>query len=81
METLDSVVPGAANLLLREAVQQAQGSEVQTVTSVLPLVLGTLGALITGTTLLGQIERALNRDHTGSSGTGPRSRSTGTRRC
>ena len=63
VETLDSVVPGAANLLLKDAVQQAQQTGVETASSLLPLVLGTLGALITGTTLLAQIERALNREY------------------
>lgn len=62
VETLNSVVPGATNLLLKEAVAQARsGGQVETATSWLPIVLGTLGALVTGTTLLGQIERALNR--------------------
>jgi YihY family inner membrane protein len=63
VDTLDSVVPGAANLLLREAVEQARSTPVQTATAWLPLVLGTLGALVTGTTLLGQIERATNRTY------------------
>jgi YihY family inner membrane protein len=61
VETLNSVVPGATNLLLKEAVAQARSGPVETATSWLPIVLGTLGALVTGTTLLGQFERALNR--------------------
>jgi YihY family inner membrane protein len=63
VDTLNSVVPGAANLLLKEAVEQARTTQVETATSWLPLILGTLGAIITGTTLLGQIERAMNRTY------------------
>ena len=63
VDTLNSVVPGATNLLLKEAVEQARTTQVETATSWLPLVLGTLGAIITGTTLLGQIERAMNRTY------------------
>jgi YihY family inner membrane protein len=63
VDTLNSVVPGATNLLLREAVEQARSTQVETATSWIPLVLGTLGAVVTGTTLLGQLERALNRTY------------------
>src|SRR5919197_1479841 len=56
---LQSVVPGPAGRIITDAVQQAHqaGSSGQWVA----IVVGTVGALITGTTLLGQIERALNR--------------------
>lgn len=59
VRTLESVVPGATGLLLSDAVRQAH--EAGTTDRWVALILGTLGALITGTTLLGQVERALNR--------------------
>jgi len=59
VRTLEDVVPGATGLVLSDAVRQAHqaGSSHKW----LPLALGTLGAVITGTTLMGQIERATNR--------------------
>jgi YihY family inner membrane protein len=56
---LQTIVPGPAGQVLTEAVRQAHqaGSSGQGVA----IVVGTVGALITGTTLMGQIERALNR--------------------
>lgn len=59
VKTLGSVVPGAAGLLLSDAVRQAH--EAGATQRWLALTLGTIGALVTGMTLLGQIERALNR--------------------
>jgi YihY family inner membrane protein len=59
VKTLRQVVPGPAGRVLTDAVQQAHkaGSSHR----YLALVIGLAGALITGTTLMGQIERALNR--------------------
>jgi uncharacterized BrkB/YihY/UPF0761 family membrane protein len=59
VRTLETVVPGATGLLLSDAVRQAH--EAGATDRWVALVLGTLGALITGMTLLGQVERALNR--------------------
>ncbi len=58
VKTLQKIVPGPAGTILTDAVQQAhkEGSSLS-----LALIIGLAGALITGTTLLGQIERALNR--------------------
>ncbi len=59
VKTLRQVVPGPAGRVLTDAVQQAHkaGSSHR----YLALIVGLAGALITGTTLMGQIERALNR--------------------
>lgn len=59
VSVLQSVVPGPAGRVLTMAVEQAHeaGSSGQWIA----IVLGTVGALVTGTTLMGQIERALNR--------------------
>jgi YihY family inner membrane protein len=59
VRTLRQVVPGPAGRVLTDAVQQAHkaGSSHRS----LALIVGLVGALITGTTLMGQIERALNR--------------------
>jgi YihY family inner membrane protein len=59
VKTLRQIVPGPAGAILTDAVQQAHkaGSSHRS----LALILGLAGALITGTTLMGQIERALNR--------------------
>lgn len=56
---LHTVVPGPAGSVLTDAVQQAHkaGSSHR----YLALTVGLTGALITGTTLMGQIERGLNR--------------------
>jgi YihY family inner membrane protein len=59
VKVLQTIVPGPAGRVLTDAVQQAHqaGSSSQWIA----IVFGTVGALITGTTLMGQIERALNR--------------------
>ena len=59
VSVLRSIVPGPAGRVITAAVQQAHeaGSSGQWVA----IVVGTVGALVTGTTLMGQIERALNR--------------------
>jgi YihY family inner membrane protein len=56
---LQTIVPGPAGRILTEAVAHAHraGSSGQWVA----IVFGTVGGLITATTLMGQIERALNR--------------------
>lgn len=53
------VFPGPAGVVLTDAVKQAHEAGAQHRS--LALTLGTIGAIITGTTLLGQIERAMNR--------------------
>jgi YihY family inner membrane protein len=59
VKAIQSAVPGPASRVLTDAVTQAYRAGADS--RWLPLVLGTLGALITGATLLGQIERGLNR--------------------
>jgi YihY family inner membrane protein len=54
-----AAVPGPASRVLTDAVTQA--AHTGTSDQWLPIVLGSLGALITSATLLGQLERALNR--------------------
>ena len=56
---LKDVFPGPAGTVLTDAVHQAHQAGAQNRS--LALTLGVLGALITGTTLLGQIERSMNR--------------------
>jgi YihY family inner membrane protein len=56
---LKDLFPGPAGAVLTDAVKQAHEAGAQNRS--LALTLGVLGALITGTTLLGQIERAMNR--------------------
>lgn len=56
---LQSVFPGPSGVVLTDAVEQAHEAGAQNRS--LALTLGTLGAVITGTILLGQIERAMNR--------------------
>lgn len=56
---LKDVFPGPAGNVLTDAVQQAHEAGTQHRT--LALTLGTIGAIVAGTTLLGQIERAMNR--------------------
>jgi YihY family inner membrane protein len=56
---LHDVFPGPAGVVLTDAVEQAHEAGAQHRS--LALTLGLIGALITGTTLLGQIERAMNR--------------------
>ena len=59
VRTMQTVVPGPASSALTDAVKQANkaGSSHR----YLALTLGLAGASVTGTTLMGQIERALNR--------------------
>jgi YihY family inner membrane protein len=56
---LRDIFPGPAGVVLTDAVKQAHEAGAQNRS--LALTLGVIGALITGTTLLGQIERAMNR--------------------
>jgi YihY family inner membrane protein len=59
VQVLESLSPGPSGRVLTDAVRQAHqaGSDGQWVA----IAVGTIGALITGTTLMGQVERALNR--------------------
>jgi YihY family inner membrane protein len=59
VRTLRQIVPGPAGKILTEAVHQAHraGASHRSVA----LIVGLAGALVTGTTLMGQVERALNR--------------------
>jgi YihY family inner membrane protein len=59
VNTLQTVFPGPSGTILTDAVQQAHkaGSSHQ----YLALSVGLIAALITGTTFMGQIERAMNR--------------------
>ncbi len=59
VSSIKSAVPGPAGDLLTNAV--AQASEVGKSKRYLGLVIGLIGTLVTGTTVLGQIERGLNR--------------------
>ena len=59
VRTIRSAVPGPASRVLTDAVIQAYTTGASS--RWLPLVLGTVGALITGSTLFGQFERGLNR--------------------
>lgn len=56
---LQDVFPGPAGTVLTDAVKQAHQAGAHNRS--LALTLGLVGAIITGTTLLGQIERAMNR--------------------
>jgi YihY family inner membrane protein len=56
---IDSAVPGPADRLLTDAVEQAR--EVGADKRFLPLLLGLVGTLVTGMTAMGQIERGFNR--------------------
>jgi YihY family inner membrane protein len=59
VRSIRSIVPGPVGQVLTDAVAQAHraGTSGQWIA----IVAGTVGALVTGTTLFGQIERALNR--------------------
>jgi Predicted membrane protein len=59
VKTLQTVIPGPAGTTLTDAVKQAH--EAGSPHRFLALSVGLVGALITGATLMGQIERALNR--------------------
>jgi YihY family inner membrane protein len=56
---IQSAVPGPAGEILTDAVAQARKVGVQH--RYLPLLLGLVGTLVTGTTAMGQIERGFNR--------------------
>ena len=56
---IESAIPGPAGEVLTDAVAQAR--EVGADRRYLPLLLGLVGTLITGTTAMGQIERGFNR--------------------
>jgi YihY family inner membrane protein len=56
---LQDIFPGPAGNVLTDAVQQAHEAGAQHRS--LALMLGVIGALITGTTLLGQVEKSMNR--------------------
>jgi YihY family inner membrane protein len=59
VSVLRSIAPGPAGQVLTQAVEQAHqnGGSGQWIA----ILVGTLGALVTGTTLMGQVERAMNR--------------------
>lgn len=59
VDTIRSVVPGTAGRVLTEAVDQARRAGVQA--QYWGLALGLVGAIVTGATLMGQMERGLNR--------------------
>ncbi len=59
VRAIRSAVPGPAHLVLTDAVSQAYANGASS--RWLPVVLGTVGALISGSTLFGQLERGLNR--------------------
>jgi len=59
VRTIHSVIPGAGGRLLTDAVTQAHRAGASH--RYLGLLFGVLGALITGATLMGQLERGLNR--------------------
>jgi YihY family inner membrane protein len=56
---IEDIAPGPSGRVLTNAVHQAQENGSRG--AVLALVLGTVGTLVTATTSMGQIERALNR--------------------
>jgi YihY family inner membrane protein len=56
---VEGAMPGPAGQLLTDAIQQAQGAGAGR--KYLALVLGGVGALVTATTAMGQLERGLNR--------------------
>lgn len=59
VDTIEKAMPGLAGEFLTDAVRQAR--EVGTQNRYLPLTLGLLGSLVTATTAMGQMERAVNR--------------------
>jgi YihY family inner membrane protein len=59
VRVIRSAVPGPASRILTDAVTQAYANGASS--RWLPVVLGTVGALISGSTLFGQLERGLNR--------------------
>jgi YihY family inner membrane protein len=59
VKTLQKIVPGPAGAILTDAVQQAH--KARSSHHYVALIVGLVAALITGTTLMGQIERGMNR--------------------
>jgi YihY family inner membrane protein len=59
VDTIQNAMPGLAGELLTDAVQQAR--DVGARNRYLPLCLGLVGTVVTATTALGQVERAVNR--------------------
>jgi YihY family inner membrane protein len=59
VRTLRQIVPGPAGKILTEAVHQAHRAGASH--RYVALIVGLAGALVSGTTLMGQVERALNR--------------------
>lgn len=59
IDTIHSVVPGAAGRVLTDAVAQARAASDAELYG--GLAFGLVGAIVTGATLMGQIERGLNR--------------------
>jgi len=59
VNAVEGALPGPGGQLLTQAVQQAQGAGAGR--KYLALVLGAIGALVTATTAMGQLERGLNR--------------------
>jgi YihY family inner membrane protein len=59
VDAVQGALPGPAGQLLTQAVQQAQGAGAGR--KYLALILGAIGALVTATTAMGQLERGLNR--------------------
>jgi len=57
--TLQSIVPGPAGKVLTQAVQQAH--QASSSGQWIAIVIGTVAAVVTGTTIMGQLERSLNR--------------------
>jgi YihY family inner membrane protein len=59
VSALQSIVPGPAGRVLTQAVRQAH--QASSSGQWIAIAFGTIGAVVTGTTLMGQMERALNR--------------------
>ncbi len=59
VSALHSLVPGPAGRVLTQAVRQAH--QASSSGQWIAIAVGTIGAVVTGTTLMGQMERALNR--------------------
>ncbi|MBW8825612.1 MAG: YihY/virulence factor BrkB family protein [Acidobacteria bacterium] len=59
VRSIRTAAPGPAGVVLTTAVDQARQTGASH--NVVPIVLGTLGALVAATTAFGQVERALNR--------------------
>jgi YihY family inner membrane protein len=59
VNAVQGAIPGPAGQVLTQAVQQAQGAGAGR--KYLALILGAIGALVTATTAMGQLERGLNR--------------------